>query len=264
MRRTGLLALAIAAAIGGVWWLAGVRSPRSEDEETAGRAATPVVGAERPAPAPGSADAALHRTLPTVVVVEDPDGRPVSDARVETHVAPDWEPWPALAGRLDDPPAPSSALETDRLGRAAVGVTTDPRLVTVLVVRRQGFGLHHDRLDPGVPEHRVTLRPACALEGRVLEDDGRVVSGARVYAAYAWRLNLAPSAVSGKDGRYRLDGLAPRHITVVVARSGAPPRQIATLDLSRVTRFDVVLAPACVLREGYREGYRQTRNTTPK
>ncbi|MCP3859276.1 MAG: hypothetical protein GY704_06460, partial [Phycisphaeraceae bacterium] len=89
-------------------------------------------------------------SLTTLVTVVDAEGAPVSGACVELYL---WEnddssPWLAVFDQIGDPPAPSSMVETDGTGDATVRVAWDRDRCALLLVRREGFGLHLDTVEP--------------------------------------------------------------------------------------------------------------------
>ncbi len=57
-------------------------------------------------------------------------------------------------------------------------------------------------------EYLIRLEPAAVIEGSVVDDGGAPIYGAYIYAFSADIEGAAEAAVTDRDGRYRLDGLA--------------------------------------------------------
>jgi protocatechuate 3,4-dioxygenase beta subunit len=129
-----------------------------------------------------------------VGVVHDPAGQPVAHAQVvaETAGAPGalfarTSATTDASGRFeirDLPPGPA------RLEARASGFAPSPRTDA------------ESRADAAGPEVVLTLRPALALRGRVVDPDGQPLEGARVLARAGGSLLDAPVARSDADGRF--------------------------------------------------------------
>src|SRR5262249_22544288 len=140
------------------------------------------------------------RTRKGVVTAQ---GRPVAGARViylDANARGEWVVETAADGSYEvpDPAAWASGV----------------------VVIHSAFGLFErdGAWDGSARALDVALDPGTAVEGRVVDERQRPVPGAEIWigaASEQW-----PSAVSGADGRFRVDH-APQEWSVVRARTGA-------------------------------------------
>ncbi len=174
-------------------------------------------------------DLVLRRGARLVGRVEDPDGRPIEDARVR------WGPV-----RPEDERELSDAFRADALLRAralradAGGAFVIEDLAPgrhVVKVEREGYGTWY-RHDIVVPEEDdpapivAVLPPALSIEGVVRGENGRTVPAAFVYAREPrgegeprvadGRVRALVSAETDAAGRFTLEPLAPGRYEVVV------------------------------------------------
>ncbi|MFQ5843868.1 MAG: sigma-70 family RNA polymerase sigma factor [Planctomycetota bacterium] len=159
-------------------------------------------------PFDGEQEVVLRRGVALGVRVVDPDGRPlpgvevIAYTRVEEGVAGMWtsvmiQPFAKAAtdaeGRADLQTAPPGKIEirADHEGFAQ-------RLETLVVEGTKPI------------EHRVVLGRGGAVEGRVLDLEGKPVAGARVFSDE----NIARFTKTKEDGSYRLEavGEGPQEI----------------------------------------------------
>lgn len=125
--------------------------------------------------------------------VEGPDGRPVAGAKVRVKsLAPTHVPVPeALAARVE--------ATTDAEGRATIEAVGGEQ-VAQAEVEADGFGLQPRYFDPPLPgPRRIALRPAAALEGRFVAEDGRPLRGWKVSASTT--IDDEPGGPRGPAGR---------------------------------------------------------------
>jgi RNA polymerase sigma-70 factor (ECF subfamily) len=129
-----------------------------------------------------------------------------------------------------------------------------------LLVRAAGWGPWFEYVDVASEPARlvIRLRRGLTLEGRVRDQRGQAVAGARVTVktyAIAW----SATSRTASDGSYRIPGLDPERIQVVVEKEGYRElRRVlerdrlvpATDDPGRpsIVRFDAVLEPVLTLR----------------
>jgi hypothetical protein len=231
--RRALVAVALALVAAGCWWMlrsapAVERAPAPPRETPPHRARSHVA----PPPEPATPDPA-HPWRVVVRVVRATDGVPVADADV------------VVGGRGGDA---MHEARTDAAGVAKFAAESGPSDVMV-VVRAQGFvrgvlGCLFERIEvkKGVATDVVVeLDAAGAMEGVVLEEDGRPLAGARfVVDGFSVHFDTEPpvaQTTSGADGRFRLDGLdlrggsrvrvsAPRHVLTHVAWKPASAKSV--------------------------------------
>lgn len=223
-----------------------------------GYAAITVPGLAIPEGA-GSTDLGTVLLMPGVAVegqVVDPEGRPVSGAEVSVseagssmravlrqHVDP---PPPILTGpdgffRIEDRrPGETLNLGAYRAGYAAAGVP--------------GVQVPSDK------PVRIVLQPTSAVEGRVVDPDGRPIAGATVFAFASDPMRMGrfrfdgPSgpgpATSDEDGLFRVEGVEPGTIEVRAAAAGYQAAQIKNLEArpgQDLKGVEVVLSPGAVV-----------------
>jgi protocatechuate 3,4-dioxygenase beta subunit len=173
-----------------------------------------------PGPLPAAGEE-VRVTLPTrgraEYVVEGPDGRPVAGARVRVRsLAPFYtKPPEELAARLE--------ARTDAVGRALIDAVSAEQ-VSEVGVEAEGLGLQPRYFDPTLPgPRRVVLRPAAALEGRFVAEDGRPIRG--------WKVSATTYTEPEPSGRR---GPAGRAEPIPLAEDGSfriPAIAVGALDL---------------------------------
>jgi len=113
-------------------------------------------------------------------IIRDPQGNPVPGASVFLPIAEAREGGGGF--RLPRYPDYSKPATTDEAGRFTLGDLEDDLLFTILVAAPGYRATHRNRIDPRLSEISVTLPPADperpALRGRVLDPEGRPISGA--------------------------------------------------------------------------------------
>ncbi len=153
----------------------------------------------------------MAQPLQLLVRVRDQEGLPIEGARVR-----------AGTGRMGgmsfhESPRGSDANSstTDGSGEVRFADLNDSEIA--LSVRADGYALHESKLKlsaEGANLREVTLQPAGALRGRVLDFEGKPLAGAQLLLR---RLGENPSFAhsfgageqTGADGRFVLDGLEP-------------------------------------------------------
>jgi Carboxypeptidase regulatory-like domain len=191
---------------------------------------------------------------PIVVVVVDVLGHPVPGAKVTAYPVPGAEVkayrWPAEHREFHAPVAAtlpvSVSKEVDANGRTEFRGL--PGGQCLLVARRKGFAECEGSVWLRSPGEEITLmlRQPCSLEGRVIDTEGRAVSGAHV--GFDYESPTGVRTVADGNGHYRLTSIPAGERTLVAARPGATLRPVATLHLPDVRRFDVVFPVAVTLR----------------
>ncbi len=103
-------------------------------------------------------------------------------------------------------------------------------------------------LEEGLGEVRLSLEPRGVLEGTVTDASGAPVPEARVWAEWPKRHEV--TVRTGKDGRYRLEGLPGGHYSVRAWAQGlvdAPPRVVQVVP-GQTVRRDATLERGVTLR----------------
>jgi len=159
----------------------------------------------------------LQRGTKLTVIVTDPNGKPVADAKVLVHS----ERAHGTAGfwRWSNTNSLGS-FKTGQDGRAAIGAV--PTETIVVKVDHPSFALHESAFDVtgDVPvEHLVRLDAGGILVGRVLAPGGEVVPGATVKCSDLTR----PVATSGPGGDFRLEGVPAGGVEVIAEAEGYGP-----------------------------------------
>lgn len=174
------------------------------------------------------------RTLAGLVLDERDAGVPGATVRVSRSLASAEGRWERLEAELEtsaggaftvelEPPGPWQ-LAAAATGRVSALVTTDGEPVVL-------------RLEPGA-----------TLEGTVVDGAGHAVSGFAVLlqrrVGALERDDLQPHHVIDPDGRFRLTGLPPGSVEVVVAAPGLAPSapMAARLEVGRVAHVDARLS----------------------
>jgi protocatechuate 3,4-dioxygenase beta subunit len=207
-----------------------------------GFAAVAVPGVRLPADEPLAVT--LQRGARVRGRVIDAEKRPLPGARVEVTVETDPGPGAATTAERSATAGDDGSFEVEAVpaGRFEASAGLDGHLPSEV---------SDPEFDPLAGEPLVfRLQPAASIEGTVLNQDGNPVEGARVSAvvdiAGLAREPGAPvlhsqAAVSGSDGGFRLDGLAPRGARVTVRHPAYPPL-VREIDLGPgSTRVELVV-----------------------
>lgn len=107
------------------------------------------------------------------VAVVDEQGKPVAGASVSCW---DW-------GR-DDGMEPVARLTTDEKGEAKIPLG-DQRRVVLAVVTKAGFGTAWVQAVRGAQKQKLVLTAPAIISGRVVDENGKAVAGAKVFASRA-------------------------------------------------------------------------------
>ena len=223
------------------------RRPRNPVEGGALTAVTARVAAPRPEDEPGPAGESPNATAGVAILVESFEGEPLAGARVEalrpiqTGVTSPW----TILGLLDSRSAAAASAVTGPDGRAEVRGLA-PGAWTV-VASREGAARASRTvfLEAGLRAETLVLvlGRGHALEGRVLEADGRPVAGACVVVGEEW----GQVTRTGAEGRYAFRGLSRGRTLLLAGRRGGMPVDAGGVEIPAVDRFDIVLPPAAVL-----------------
>jgi hypothetical protein len=162
-------------------------------------------------------------------VVDAATGKPIAGA----FVAEGWEPFHRRA-------------ETDERGAFTLhDVDLAPN--TVFAARADGFLAKTGQSD-GSGRLEFALESARSVEGLVVDPDDQPVAGARVYVQeLGARFNRRsrrvsrPPALSGPDGRFRLDGLGADSVAVVAFAAGWAPGEEGPVKLPAASGLRVRL-----------------------
>jgi hypothetical protein len=117
------------------------------------------------------------------VAVVDEQGKPVAGAQVSC-----WD-----YGR-DDSRESAATLTTDEKGEAKVSLG-DPSRAVLVVVTKPGFGTAWVQAVRGAQKQKLVLTAPAIISGRVLDENGKAVAGAKVFASRA--LYQSPSGGGG-------------------------------------------------------------------
>lgn len=162
--------------------------------------------------------------------VLDPDGRPIAGAGAA------WATGEWTTDQVGSQPLATS--DRDGVLRFAVGkaspsgelppIAIGARGRIVVVIRLQSAAVQGQELDLG----SLHLFPAVTLSGRVVDENGRGLAGARVHASHplpvgpwSWRAepatcNFETAAATDADGIYRLDGVPDAAVRLAVTKAG--------------------------------------------
>ncbi len=157
--------------------------------------------------------------------VVDSTGRPVGDATVTVTIH--------MEVTMGSMSRSGGSARTDADGVFVIE-EVDPGKIELIV---QAEGYRHTQVSSLVvePERdlediRVVLEPGATVSGRVTDATGRPVADAMVMLADSGRLysGIQQSGITGADGRYRLNGIAPgpRSVTARHERYRAATREI--------------------------------------
>jgi RNA polymerase sigma-70 factor (ECF subfamily) len=241
--------VAVAALTAGVWWTAETetRAPvEVASTNVVPESSTVRIDSKAATATPDAADEVAAGVSVGVDVV-DTAARPVLGARVEFSRDPAYRVtaasgfWLLALGSSADSASPAHAAATSADGAADVSGVGPGEWR--LCVSAAGFALHEERMSiAAVPaRHRVVLRPAYALVGRVLRADGSPAGGADVFAG-------TRHAKSDAAGRYRLDSLAAGVHSVRAGDVGGVVQEIAQVSVPEISELDLRLRGGCSFR----------------
>jgi len=157
---------------------------------------------------PAEVEIVLARGAPLTVLVLSPDKRPVPDAQVTVRVNEANGVFEASWVTSNE----FGAGKTDAEGRVAIGGV--PEVHLTVVVDHPDYALNRSEFDArGVAPivHTVHLDGGGVLEGRVMDEAGAGIAGATVRLQDAER----PSATTGADGTFRMEGVGAGEVHVI-------------------------------------------------
>lgn len=189
----------------------------------------------------GGADAG--KTVPVVAAsrgggiegtVKDERGRPIAGARVENP---------------KNKTNPARKTRTDKNGHYALDDLNESPLGFRVLVQAPGRCPVQKEVQPG-PSGKparvdFTLAPGHVLHGRVVDENGRPISGVSVETLVAW--SREPANPSDKDGRFEIDSL-PANANFSISKPGYSRLWWVPLRLDSAGLVTVVLQPMGVIR----------------
>ncbi|MFP5288035.1 MAG: carboxypeptidase regulatory-like domain-containing protein, partial [Thermoanaerobaculia bacterium] len=165
--------------------------------------------------------------------VLSPSGRPVPGAEVAVQEASQGAgfPFPRIQARADGE------------GRYVLdGVPPGPRTITASA---EGFRRVARDLDvrPGDNVLDFRMETGYEVSGRVVDDAGAPVSGARLMLLAGFSFGDAPSAMSGPDGAFRIQGVPDGTFRLNARKEGytSPTRETVTVAGSSVGGLEIKL-----------------------
>lgn|GEM_PF-5289173 len=165
--------------------------------------------------------------------VTDRTGRPIEGARIEV----DDNGSDAAIARLERPSTTSDPDGHYRLEGVAPGARTVLARHPAYVLLRRGT-----QVQSGVNGLDLQLRSGVGVTGLVADGDGRAVAGAQVSLVSDDGSPAPAPVLSGADGRFRFDGVAPGAYHLLGEREGfAPARSDAPVDVAETDVSGAVL-----------------------
>lgn len=185
-------------------------------------------------PGDGRTDLRLRLTRATSVAgrVLDDLGEPLPGATVTLDAA--YQPY------FDDihlppPPFRPSAVSDGR-GRFRIPDTPVGCYLSLVVEhpRYARWVNMHERIQSGEQEVMAALRPAGAITGRVVAENGAAIANARVHAYDHFR-RVVPGASTDTDGRFRIGPVLGEYFCLYVVPPGEAPEYVAAPQVVTVT-----------------------------
>jgi len=185
--------------------------------------------------------------------VEDEQGKPVGGATVVLRnlVSPDNQ-YRVLVPRALGPKFSATTTADGRWSLPNVPLTgdagivlDDPRFVSVWASARLGV--------KAGPTPVLVAKPASAITGKVVYEEGKPAAGVWVFAQSLRRQPMGQGeAVTGQDGAYRVDSLPPGEYTITVTDRGrewvaAAREGVAVAEAATQAVPDVVLNPGATI-----------------
>lgn len=263
-----VLVLLLVALVGGSVWLAmnrlappaPIADAAANDGAAATAAAAPVATASAPAAAATPDAGATHRVeatpagasgaAATVMVrgrIVDAAGSPRADVAVGLRTMPlrDDEEFVLPVDLMDDKAKPKDATaRTAADGRFALPLAADQRGMLrlsdeALVLRADAPNVRGDKGDQDLGD--LAAIRACVVRGRVQDESGKPLAGAKVSVEIGFALMADHRATTGADGAFTVGRLRPGRCALRAGLAGHLPH-VAEFDLQpEEERADVVV-----------------------
>lgn len=170
-------------------------------------------------PIPPSFTAELEPAWTVGGVVVDDAGKPVAGATVFPSI--EFKKRPGVTTQFgsgtevktDDAGRWHFDSVPDSMGEVSVSINHPPHMPVQRFLARSGFGLERGR----EPTARIALPRGVTVSGKVTDESGAPLAGARVRTKFS---NSIREATTGPDGVYHLAGCEPKAARVVVWAKG--------------------------------------------
>lgn len=180
-------------------------------------------------------------------VVVDEDGKPVEGATVHPHI--EFKKRPGDSRQF----AIGTQRRTDAAGAwvfdcvpasmndVRVEINHPAHMPARPELSRSEFGIARG----GEPKARITLKRGLTIRGRVTDDQGRPIAGARVHTRF---INNNREALSDADGRYQLVGCEPLLARLVASARGRAFELKEVRVAANLGPVDFTLSPGGTIR----------------
>ena len=115
-----------------------------------------------------------------------------------------------------------------------------------IVAHAKGYAPASQKATPGkgtdTPELTFKLEPGVVASGRVVDEAGKPIAGARIHTRMAGALYFGRPVRTDGEGRFRIDSLPRQGATVDIQARGHSPLRGYALDMAAET--EIVLAPS--------------------
>jgi hypothetical protein len=108
-----------------------------------------------------------------------------------------------------------------------------------LFLRKDGYLMEHEIVDPGSAPVEIELRPAARIDGRVVDADGRALAGVDVEVRVGVNRDFGDWSRSEADGSFRVRHLRPETYVLTFKKEGFGSRTLAPIDLATGERRQI-------------------------